>query len=443
MRRILFVLLLIISGYKGAAQTCDSIIMPARLDLCKGTVVVLPATLSGTGIIDSIRWTPASNVTDPKILNPTITSTIPGIYSITVNFKPNEIVLNGNFSGGNSDFTSDYTYGTPPTLSIGGYGVVTDPSAFTSETWTSFGDHTTGTGYMMAIDGETAAGKNFWCQTLPVSQFTNYSFSIWIAQIIQPVPTIELRINSTLVGTFLPLTSDPIGRWVQYTATWNSGPATSATLCLTDVVYASFGNDFAIDDISFIQHCVAKDDIYVDVHDMPTVNAGYDQTIPAGNQAWLSAKGNGVATYAWTPSESLSCADCYNPVASMTVNTTYTVTGTSIYGCKAVDEVTIHLTCDNNQLFVPNCFTPNGDGENEVFYVRGTGIKEIAHFRVFNRWGEQVFSSQNVQANDPKGGWDGKHRGKDPRPDVYVWLVEAICYTGEPMFIKGDVTLIR
>lgn len=445
MRHLLFVLSLIISGYSSIGQTiCDTIRMPARLDICKGQMVLLPASLGGWGVVDSISWSPAGSVTDPKVLTPAITSTTSGIYTLTVKFKPNDIALNGNFEGGNTDFTSDYTYGTPPTLAIGGYGVVTDPASFTSETWTSFGDHTTGSGKMMTIDGATAAGKNFWCQTVPVSQNTNYTFSFWAAQIIQPPPQIQVSINSTAIGTFLPLTSDPIGKWVKYTtSTWNSGPATSATICMTDLVYNSFGNDFAIDDIALIQNCVQTDAIFVEVHPMPTVNAGYDQSIPAGQEAQLAATSTGVDTFAWKPNESLSCADCTKPVASMTVNTTYTLTGTSRYGCKAVDEVTIHLLCDNNQLFVPNCFTPNGDGENEIFYVRGTGIKEVKRFNVYNRWGEVVFTKEHVQANDPTGGWDGKNNGREPRPDVYVWFVEAICYTGEPMFIKGDITLIR
>ena len=179
------------------------------------------------------------------------------------------------------------------------------------------------------------------------------------------------------------------------------------------------------------------------VYPLPTVNAGDDQTLIAGSLAQLGATGNNISTYAWSPDETLSCSTCSNPVASMSVTTTYVVDVASIHDCKNSDSVTIHLYCNTSQVFIPNSFTPNGDGQNDVFYPRGTGISNIKSFRIYNRWGELLFERTNIAMNDETNAWDGTFGGGTPRPDVYVYVVDAICETGEPIFIKGDVTIIR
>ncbi len=176
---------------------------------------------------------------------------------------------------------------------------------------------------------------------------------------------------------------------------------------------------------------------------LPTVDAGPDQRLLAGSTAQLQATGTDIATYKWWPGETLNCTDCYNPVASMTVMTTYNVDVTSDRGCKSSDSVKILLYCDNSQVFVPNAFTPNGDGQNDVFYPRGIGVKVIKTFRIYNRWGEMLFEREGISLNDAANAWDGTYKGDSPHPDVYVYVIEAVCYTGEDISIKGDVTIIK
>lgn len=183
--------------------------------------------------------------------------------------------------------------------------------------------------------------------------------------------------------------------------------------------------------------------VTVVVWPLPTIDAGPDQRLVAGSAAQLNATGTNVAKLEWWPNESLSCKDCFNPVATMTVNTTYYANVESDKGCKASDSVRIFLYCENSQIFVPNAFTPNNDGENDVFYPRGVGIKEVKTFRIYNRWGELLFERNNISLNDATNAWDGSYKGADPKPDVYVYIIEALCYTDEDIFIKGDVTIIR
>jgi gliding motility-associated-like protein len=101
------------------------------------------------------------------------------------------------------------------------------------------------------------------------------------------------------------------------------------------------------------------------------------------------------------------------------------------------------VLCDGSQLQIPNTFTPNGDNLNDYFFPRGQGIDHMKSFRVYSRWGELVFDKTNVAVNDEYAGWNGTFNGRKLNPDVYVYIIEATCDTGEPITFKGDVTLMR
>lgn len=151
-----------------------------------------------------------------------------------------------------------------------------------------------------------------------------------------------------------------------------------------------------------------------------------------------------IRSYVWTPSAYVSCDTCDSTYLTPVVNTTYTVTVTSIYGCTSYDTVTVMIGCDSRQVFIPNTFTPNGDGMNDRFYVSGKGLANIQLFEVYNRWGEQVYHVENISPNDPASGWDGTYKGKVLEPDVFVYVVKATCALGGTQFsYKGDVSLVR
>jgi gliding motility-associated-like protein len=112
-------------------------------------------------------------------------------------------------------------------------------------------------------------------------------------------------------------------------------------------------------------------------------------------------------------------------------------------GCEASDEITIHAICNGANLFIPNTFSPNSDGKNEKFYLRGSGLNTIKSLRIYNRWGEIVFTATNFEANDASAGWDGMYKGKALPPDVYVYTCEVICQNNEILTYHGNVTLLR
>lgn len=165
-----------------------------------------------------------------------------------------------------------------------------------------------------------------------------------------------------------------------------------------------------------------------------STDAGPDQTIGLGNTATITATGGD--SFVWTPASDLGCSTCATTTASPTSTTTYVVTATNSTGCTDTDTITI-IVDDTQALFVPDIFAPNGNGVNDVLYVRGSGISNFT-FKVYDRWGQKVFESTDLNS-----GWDGSFRGKPLDTGVFVYTLEGAFYSGEEFSQKGNVTLKR
>lgn len=156
-----------------------------------------------------------------------------------------------------------------------------------------------------------------------------------------------------------------------------------------------------------------------------------------------------VATVVWTPTDYLDCSTCLNPTATVVEGIlTYNVTITSVNGCTATGTIT-RITPQPSEvppnIYVPNAFSPNGDGINDVLTVFADDklVKNIVSFQVFSRWGESVFTGFNLQPNDLATGWDGSFRGKEVDLGVFAWYAEVELTTGEKKLLKGDVVVVR
>lgn len=176
----------------------------------------------------------------------------------------------------------------------------------------------------------------------------------------------------------------------------------------------------------------------------PQVDAGPDMVVATGSVIPLPVKGSeDIVKIEWTPVTGLSCFDCLTPNATPADNITYHVKVTNQFGCTSTDDLAIKLVCDEGNVFIPNTFSPNGDGQNDVFYVRGRGMQTIRVFRIFNRWGQLIFERSGVSSNDISAGWDGRFKGVPLNPDVFVYYVEIVCDKGAVNLLKGNITLIR
>jgi gliding motility-associated-like protein len=208
---------------------------------------------------------------------------------------------------------------------------------------------------------------------------------------------------------------------------------------------ASINGDYRLVVTATQGGCSAETFTNVSVGPPPTIDLGTGGTYPTGTEIRLrSTVTNGpVRSWEWTPSTNLSCNNCPEPVATIKQDIRYLVRITNIYGCEATDTISFRTFCESAQVYIPNAFTPDGDGSNDILMVRGKGISAVKHFRVFNRWGEVVFERNNFAPNDPLHAWDGKVRGVVQGPGVYVYTAEVVCDNGATYVYKGNVSIIR
>jgi gliding motility-associated-like protein len=165
-----------------------------------------------------------------------------------------------------------------------------------------------------------------------------------------------------------------------------------------------------------------------------------DDTILEGESTVLHALTDTSFSIEWTPGQTLSDSSDFNPIATPSETTTYSVSIVDSSGCTASASITVYVVsmkCEVADIFVPNTFTPNGDGNNDVLYVRGNQIDEI-YFTIYNRWGEKVFETNSLTK-----GWDGYYNAQKLDPAVFAWYLSAKCYNGNTIEKKGNVTLIR
>jgi gliding motility-associated-like protein len=214
----------------------------------------------------------------------------------------------------------------------------------------------------------------------------------------------------------------------QGTSTVTVAPSTTTTF----TVHATSNNG-----------CSITEDIIVGVYylDPTTVFATADMdTIFEGGSTTIHAFPDTlIDQYIWSPVNDLTNPFAQSTVANPSQTTTYTVI-VKKGGCYDTAQVTITVlenVCGEPGVFIPNAFTPNDDGNNDIVYVRGGNIERMT-FRIFDRWGELMF-----ETNDQNVGWDGKFQNKLMNPDVYVFYLDVTCIGGDEQLIKGNITIIR
>jgi gliding motility-associated-like protein len=184
--------------------------------------------------------------------------------------------------------------------------------------------------------------------------------------------------------------------------------------------------------------------VNVTVFNIPTVEAGPDRTINVGQTIDIVPQVSPDVTEARWSSTGGNFRDVFPGISiKPTKTTTFEVEVRNQGGCSATDKLTVNVLCDGSNLFIPNTFSPNNDGMNDIFYPRGTGLFSISKFRIYNRWGELVFEQRGFKANDASKGWNGTFKGKKLSPDVFVYSVEVLCENNTAMTFTGNIALIK
>jgi gliding motility-associated-like protein len=147
--------------------------------------------------------------------------------------------------------------------------------------------------------------------------------------------------------------------------------------------------------------------------------------------------GSGGVTYSWSPGSLLNNPNLKNPVAIISGDTKFVLTVSDNAGCTAKDTVLVKAYV-GPAYYIPNAFTPNGDGLNDIFRAIPPGITKTEFFRIFNRWGQLLFETRQYLK-----GWDGTSVGKPQPEGSYVWQIRGIDKYGKIIEMKGTVVLIR
>ncbi len=175
--------------------------------------------------------------------------------------------------------------------------------------------------------------------------------------------------------------------------------------------------------------------ITVTVNPLPIVTAFSNTIINIGQTTSINASGG--ITYQWNPANDLTCANCSVTNARPLENTYYVVTGYDANGCANMDTVFVQVDYICGDYFVPNAFTPNGDGVNDFVNLHSACIGTYT-FQIFDRWGEKVF-----ETSDTKYSWNGTYRGRPMNTAVFMYKAEGFDLKGSPFSVKGNVTLLR
>jgi gliding motility-associated-like protein/uncharacterized repeat protein (TIGR01451 family) len=186
----------------------------------------------------------------------------------------------------------------------------------------------------------------------------------------------------------------------------------------------------------------STDQMALSIHPSPKVDSGKAISLLAGQSVLLDLSPSGdIVFYSWSPTTGLSDPAIAEPTASPAGTIRYTLTVTSSAGCMASGDITLDVI---TKLAIPTGFTPNGDGHNDIFYVKGGPLgSKIKDLAVFNRWGQKIFQVHDVDSDDPRFGWDGTVNGKRAQEGSYVYqLVMRLADGTEPVY-RGTVVLVR
>jgi gliding motility-associated-like protein len=254
---------------------------------------------------------------------------------------------------------------------------------------------------------------------------------------IYPIPSANVSaIDSVCRGSSFQLSSNTSSDVIQYQ--WlpliglsNPNASVTPVIAQTSASYSLVvTNNFGCETTSRGEY------VYVQ---QPPPSYKWDTTVVIGEPINLNSQLGTNYTYTWTPPDALSCINCLFPISTSTIDITYTLQVQDQLACfRVFNPYTIYID-PKTSIDVPSAFTPNGDGTNDVIYVDGWGIKKLNYFRIFNRWGQLIFES-----NDIKVGWDGNYNGVPQNMETYVYQVSVETYIPDKSLQKSsNFKLIR
>jgi len=366
--------------------------------ICKGDSIVLDAGNSG----NSYLWS-TSDTTQ------TIT-----IDSATIYFV--EVFVN---ACSNLD-TINISYSPDITVNLGN-----DTSICINATLTLDAENT-GSSYLWSTSDTT--------QNITIDSIGTYSITVTDTNTCSNSDTINIGLSPDLTVKISNDTSICVNASLTLDAGNTGGSYLWSTNETTQTIIISSAGSYYIE--VFNNGCSGSDTISISQLPEITVNIGNDTTINSGTSIYLSGTVAGGSIYSWSPPTGLSCSLCQKTLVNTKETITYVLSVTDTNGCISTDDIIINVDL-TNLIFIPDIFSPNGDGNNDVLYMRSKGIENF-RFAIYDRWGEKVFetTAKNV-------GWDGTFRGKSMSSAVFVYYVTGSFTNGGEINEKGHVALVR
>jgi gliding motility-associated-like protein len=302
----------------------------------------------------------------------------------------------------------------------------------TGLTWYIY-DSLTSVQYAAApVPSTSLVGSTFYYVSQTVNGCTSTIDSIQVT--VNPTPTVTVTPSDTSV---CPNTSyvlqatdtDAIAYYHWYPSIYLSAANTPAVTVSpeTNVTYTVVAsNQYGCGDTATAS---------VTIHPAALIYLPDSVTLYPGEVYSISPSTN-CTSFNWFPPAGLSNSVIPDPVASPAVSTRYIVYGQTVDGCTTSDSININISA-NSLLAVPNAFTPGSSANNE-FKIIKRGEASLNYFRIFNRWGQKVFETTNMEA-----GWDGSFNGTPQPFDVYIYEIEAVTSNGKNFVMQGNVTLVR
>lgn len=179
--------------------------------------------------------------------------------------------------------------------------------------------------------------------------------------------------------------------------------------------------------------------VNIEVRSYPDVTVSDDVKILNGEEVKLEANSEPGVSFSWDPLPATGCKNCPFAFVRPTQTTVYTVT-VNKDGCITTEEITVDVVndCDENTIEIPNIFTPNNDGLNDVFTLSRNTLMNLSKMSIYSRTGELIYQSSNIF--EP---WDGTFNGEFVNSGVYIYYIDAVCKNGQPLLLKGNITLLR
>lgn len=376
------------------------------------------ATLSASGM-DSYSWTPIESLNNPNVSNPIATPLTPTTYTVT-----------GTYAAGcklSKNIHVDLLYLPVPILPdtlVACYGVSETLTAGGADSYTwspgTYLDNTTG-----SVVHATAADDI----TYTVG-FTNICGTVYKDVFLDVIVPNVTAFNDTIVCPGRPAYLYAIGG-AQYI--WSPASGLNSIHSSGVTAIPTVPTEYQVIGID-VNGCRDTAFVFVDLYPLPFIQTSPDAYLLEGESVQLSAWSYTSGPYEWSPSEYLSCINCVNPTASPPTDFQYVVSYTDENGCSASDDVWIFF---KPLIWVPNTFTPDGNGVNDGFKVVGGNVAEMK-LQIFNRWGELVTTLNHITES-----WDGKYKGNICQDGTYTWKLYYKDLKGNESRLVGHVNVLR